>query len=351
MSSSAESSSNYWQPHVTADGSATFLSPDFGEHFHSLHGAWDEAIVKFVEPTQLVARARAQTLQERPRIRILDVCYGLGYNSAAALAVIWSIAPQCSVELVGLELDSSVAIAALPKITDQLRRIKGTIIPVGAVEHYSTAKFSTAAVERAIEVLSRLAQPIERQTTYDTVHFHGRLCWGDARQSIQAVADNRSASNAASSEKFDAIFLDPFSPPQCPQLWTIEFLDHLAQCLAPRGYLATYSCAAAIRAGLMRSGLSVGASPPFGRRWPGTVAAYPNDGTCAHLPKLSPQELEHLQTRAAVPYRDRHGTDHREIILERRRQEQSQCDLEPTSRWKRRWFGDCRASHKKASTP
>ncbi|MEM9245893.1 MAG: MnmC family methyltransferase [Cyanobacteria bacterium P01_F01_bin.153] len=339
-----EPSSRPWQHHITADGSATFLSPDFGEHFHSLHGAWDEALIKFIEPTQLVTMAREWIVQERPQIKILDVCYGLGYNSAAALAMIWSIAPQCPVELVGLELDSSVAIAALSEITAQLRRVQGTAIPIDA-----TAIFSETAVERTIEVLNHLAQSGEEQTIYDTAHFHGKLCWGDARQSIKAIASSQPANDGESSAPFDAIFLDPFSPPRCPQLWTIEFLAHLTQRLAPTGYLATYSCAAAVRTGLMLAGLSLGASPPFGRRWPGTVATHPNNATLDYLPKLSLQELEHLQTRAAVPYRDRHGTDSREIILERRRQEQSQCDLEPTSRWKRRWFGDCRASYKKES--
>ena len=339
-----------WEPYPTADGSITFLSSEFGEHFHSLKGAWDEALIKFVGPTQLAPLAA-----ERDSIRILDICYGLGYNSAAALMVIWSIAPQCRVQWLGLELDPSVAIAALPEVIAQLQRSPGTSLPPGTLgpsqEH--AIVFTAEAATRTAQVLTHLAQ----QGSDRTDDFEGTLRWGDARQTFgqgraenppgQEISGGKNRVDSGQDLTFDAIFLDPFSPPQCPQLWTVEFLTAVARSLAPQGYLATYSCAAAVRSALQEAGLELGASPPFGRRWPGTVAAYPRCGeTNPRLPPLSLQELEHLQTRAAVPYRDRQGTDSRDVVLARRRQEQERSPLEPTSRWKRRWFGDCRASHR-----
>ena len=84
-------------PQITADGSFTFFSDEFGETFHSRQGASEEAELKFVLPTDL----RSKALQ--PSLNLLDVCYGLGYNTAAALATIWAVNPSCRVELVGLE--------------------------------------------------------------------------------------------------------------------------------------------------------------------------------------------------------------------------------------------------------
>ena len=49
-------------------------------------------------------------------------------------------------------------------------------------------------------------------------------------------------------------------------------------------------------------------------------------------------EQEHLQTRAAVPYRDPKLIDSPEAIIKRRELEQQASDLEPTSRWRKRWF-------------
>ena len=52
---------------------------------------------------------------------------------------------------------------------------------------------------------------------------------------------------------------------------------------------------------------------------------------------LSEMELEHLSTRAAVPFRDLSGTGTTDEILTRRKIEQDCCDLEPTNCWQRRW--------------
>ena len=95
-----------WTPKLTRDGSFTFFSADFGESFHSGQGAKSEAFAKFARVTDLVGRSM------RPTLRLLDVCYGLGYNSAAAIETIWESNPQCNIELYALDLDITVAIGA-----------------------------------------------------------------------------------------------------------------------------------------------------------------------------------------------------------------------------------------------
>jgi tRNA U34 5-methylaminomethyl-2-thiouridine-forming methyltransferase MnmC len=94
-------------PQATADGSFTFISKEFGEFFHSHYGARQESFFKFASPTQLALKAN------KPVLRLLDVCYGLGYNTAAALQTIWAVNPNCYVEVIGLELNTSVPIAAI----------------------------------------------------------------------------------------------------------------------------------------------------------------------------------------------------------------------------------------------
>ncbi len=142
--------------------------------------------------------------------------------------------------------------------------------------------------------------------------------------------------------KADAIFLDPFSPPHCPQLWTVEFLNLVAGCLKADGLLATYSSSAAARNALKAAGLNIGSTPPVGRRSPGTVACKetlqnPSLTYVNSLP-LSAQELEHLSTRAAIPYRDPNLRDSAEQIILQRKLEQQSSQLEPTQAWKKRWL-------------
>jgi tRNA U34 5-methylaminomethyl-2-thiouridine-forming methyltransferase MnmC len=277
---------------TTADGSLTFFSSAFGEAFHSQYGARQEAEGKFVLPTQLASLAIF------PHLSILDICYGLGYNSTAALETIWAVNPNCQVQLIGLENDLEVPKAAIAQ---------------GCLKEWS------APIQKIAQTLAEVGED-------KSDLLSAQLIIGDARQTIQQVYQQ--------GWQADAIFLDPFSPPRCPQLWTVEFLGWVSRCLAPTGRLATYSCSAAIRTALQQAGLAIGATAPIGRRSPGTVASF--DST--NLPPLSQQEQEHLQTRAAIPYRDPDLESSTSEILQHRQQEQQSSNLESSSSWKQRWL-------------
>ncbi|NES99329.1 MAG: hypothetical protein F6K61_01905 [Sphaerospermopsis sp. SIO1G1] len=283
--------------HPTQDGSFTFFSQKFNEAFHSNYGAKQESYQKFAQPTQV------QALAKTGRVRILDICYGLGYNTAAALAVIWQENPDCVVEVIGLEINSEVPQAA---INQNIFNDWG---------------------DRYIQILAALAF----NNYYHDDCVQAKLLIGDGRTTIQKIRQSGFLA--------DAIFLDPFSPPQCPQLWTIEFIHNVVLCLSQSGLLATYSCAAAVRTALLTAGLVIGSTTPVGRRTPGTIAAhsrYIEQEITDNYP-LSPAEIEHLNTRAAIPYRDPQLSDSAEIIIERRQQEQQKSTLEPTSQWRKRW--------------
>ena len=278
-------------PQITADGSFTFFSTEFNEAFHSHYGARQEAELKFVEPALIKQKA-----QENQSLRLLDVCYGLGYNTAAALANIWLVNPNCYVETVGLELNPDVASSA------------------------SASHLLDTWLPPIPDLLSQLATSHQVQTN----RLQAKLLIGDARIKIQSLQN--------SGFQADAIFLDPFSPPICPQLWTVEFIEQVAKCLKVDGRIVTYSSSAAVRTALMAVGLKIGSTPPVGRRSPGTVASWDyND-----LPELSPPEHEHLLTRAAIPYRDPNLSEPAESIRQRRTSEQNTSCLEPTNQWRKR---------------
>ncbi len=285
-------------PQQTQDGSFTFFSTEFNEAFHSHYGAKQESLLKFAVPTRL------PILAETGFVRLLDVCYGLGYNTAAALQTIWEVNPRCYVEVIGLELNPAVPTAA---ITHQL---------------------FDAWDDKYIKILTQIA--FEHEIKID--HLQATLLIGDARSLIIQLHE--------SGFQADAIFLDPFSPPQCPQLWTVEFIQKISECLHHNGLIATYSCAAAVRTALLAAGLVVASSSPVGRRTPGTIAGYPKhtkESTTSYLPPLSQSEKEHLLTRAAIPYRDPCLSDTAEVILRRREQEAQVSALESTSQWRKRW--------------
>ena len=280
-------------PQLTEDGSYTFFSEEFQETFHSSFGAKQEAEVRYIKPCEI-----EQLAEDRSVVRILDVCYGLGYNSAAALSAIWSIDPHCKIELFALEISSQV--------------------PRAAIQHNLLAQWHPLAI-------STLAELSNKYKIYGD-RFEGKLLLGDARQTINKII--------AESWQADAIFLDPFSPPKCPELWTVEFISMLTRCLAPTGRLATYSSSAAVRTALIDNGLKIGSVIGAGRKSPGTIGAF----EYKKLPKLSVMELEHLKTRAAIPYRDQHFRGKSKEIIINRQQEQQESNLESTSQWRKRWL-------------
>lgn len=282
---------NRFTPQPTADGSFTFFSEEFGEYFHSTQGAKTEALLKFAEPCHLKQKA------QQPILRLLDVCYGLGYNTAAALETIWDINPRCRVELIALELDMTV--------------------PQSAIAHHVLDNWNPPIPKLLEDLVATLA--------VKTDQLNAKLYLGDARITIQHIHP--------ANFQADAIFLDAFSPRRCPQLWTVEFFQQLAQRCTHTGRLATYSCAAAVRSGLITAGFKIGPTPPVGGRQPGTVASF----DASTVPPLSERSRQHLQTRAAIPYRDPQLNDSSLVILQRRQTEQQASSLEPTSHWQKRW--------------
>ena len=288
--------------YATADGSYSMYSSHFKEAFHSSAGALTEAHAKFVDPAQL------ERFSDSKQLRVLDVCVGLGYNSAALIDALQG--SSISLQWWGLELDPRPLTLAL-----QQPNFKANWSP------------------QALTILER----IRDQSKWQEGCSNGTLFWGDARKKLNLLPNDL---------KIDLILLDAFSPSRCPQLWSDEFLTALARKLAPGGRLLTYCRAAAVRSSLRRAGLQLRSLlSVFGERqgWSsGTLAILPDPGEAQSLKgpgwqPLSQMEEEHLLTRAAIPYRDTSGQDTVEEIIKRRRAEQRECTMESTNAWQRRW--------------
>ncbi len=149
--------------------------------------------------------------------KVLDIGFGLGYNAAAALEV--------GAEVISLEKDPK-ALKATQKLSIPLKSYK-------IIQSVASGK------------------PHERL----------KIIIGDAVNTIKTIT-----------EKFDAIFLDPFSPPKNPELWTESFFRDIKKLMKPKAILATYSCARITRDNLKNTGFIVKDGPIIGRRSPSTLA-------------------------------------------------------------------------------
>ncbi len=285
---------------LTKDGSYSLRSVFFQENFHSLLGALEETKSKFTATSNL-QRFKGKSLN------VLDICFGLGYNSASLLDEL--IKQKSYLNLYALEIDKK---------------------PLEySIRNESFLKLWDPKVKRIFET-------IYRKDYFEDQFFKCSILWGDAREKINIIP---------SSIKFDLIYLDGFSPQKCPQVWTIEFLSKVTENLNPQGYLITYSSSAAVRKTLRNLGLEIFTIKPSFKNRPiwsqGTVAISKFDKNKLkpnfNFEKLSLMEEEHLLTKASIPYRDQDLNSSKDDIIKKRLDEQSLSNLLSTNKWREKW--------------
>ena len=67
-------------PYFTNDGSVGLFSPEADDIYHSTYGALTEAYEKFILPSNI-----NEFLKKNNEIKILDICFGIGYNSKSLI--------------------------------------------------------------------------------------------------------------------------------------------------------------------------------------------------------------------------------------------------------------------------
>lgn len=74
-----------FHPYYTADGSVGLYSPEYNDIYHSATGALTEAYDKFIELINF------EKLFQKNSIKVLDICFGIGYNSKSFFQKIYSL--------------------------------------------------------------------------------------------------------------------------------------------------------------------------------------------------------------------------------------------------------------------
>lgn len=246
----------------TEDGSPTFHSADFDEACHARQGALRESRLKFVAPA-------LDHLALRPcgaPLRILDACFGLGYNTFSFLA---QAAPLSrSIEVLGIEKEEG--------ILSQLGVMARVFPPwADAFESLKAGKEARIGDHRVrIEILG-LEKLFEEAKEARWTGWEGA---------------------------YDLIFHDAFSARKCPALWCVELFRRYAGLLREGGAVITYSSAHPVCAGFIEAGFSVRNTPAVDRRQGGLIAV--KDGLGTIDPRL---KALHEESTAGVPYRALHS--------------------------------------------
>lgn len=279
-----EGSPSRFAPVQTGDGSYTLYHPLYRQHFHSVAGAREESWRKYIGPCRI-----REKLESGENISVLEVGFGLGCNLSALSELAQSLA-RGKVYAESLENDRGVLDAAL------------------------------ALPEQSPEQI-RFLSSLRETGRWETPHASFEILWGDARESV----------SSSRSSRFNAVFLDAFTPESNPELWTLDFILALKNRLKEGAFLASYCSAYPFIGALLEAGFHLFESRPFGRRRGGIVASTEAN---PRLPPLAEKDLKIATlSTAGIPFRDPGLRLSRKEILENRKQEVSLLRSRGVPKW------------------
>lgn len=206
---------------VTGDGSHTLWNPAVGDHYHSRHGAVQEALHVFIA-------AGLDALPPGP-VRVLEVGFGTGLN--ALLTLLWSERTERALSYTTLE--------PLPIPEELVERIDHAE-KCGAPQHADSLR----ALLRAEPGVGM--EPVTG-FRFQVLRTHV--------QELEAEA------------AFDLIFFDAFGPTAQPDMWTSAVFARMYRALRPGGLLVTYCAKGDVRRTMQAEGFVVERLPgPPGKR-------------------------------------------------------------------------------------
>jgi tRNA U34 5-methylaminomethyl-2-thiouridine-forming methyltransferase MnmC len=210
----------------TKDGSLTFFSERYGEHGHSMDGAWQETLTHYIEGCQVEKR-----LRERSKLTIFEVGLGIGIGLKATLEA-HKAAPECQLHYLSCEIERDLLEHVISEFD-----LKTTVQKLGQGELWS-AKLPQCQLD---------------------------VLFGDVRETLPAYRKQFPL-------KVDCIYQDAFSPKRNPRLWSVQWFELLKSISKQDTLMSTYSASISIRKAMVEAGWKLQAGQAFGHKKSATRA-------------------------------------------------------------------------------
>jgi tRNA U34 5-methylaminomethyl-2-thiouridine-forming methyltransferase MnmC len=195
----------------TNDGSYTLFSQEYNQSYHSQKdGALSESIYKHIKPAFSI-------LEELEEITILDICFGLGYNTLATLYYLQKNNMNKKIKIFSPELDR------------------------GLIDLLKSFKYPKELKEYKV-----IIEELIKNNKYESDSISIELFIGDAREYIKQI-----------DTKIDIVYQDAFSSDVNKELWTKEYFRDIKKLLNNRAVITTYSIATPVRLSLYENGLEI----------------------------------------------------------------------------------------------
>jgi len=197
----------YLKEIVTNDGTITLKNEKFNECYHSSEGAVTETLYKHIYPAFKVVK--------KDEIKILDICFGLGYNTFLAIL---NRPKNSKLKIYSPEFDEKL-----------VRSLKNFKYP------------------KEFEKIKNIINSVAESFYYKDENVEIEVFIGDAREYVKKL------------NNVDIVFQDAFSPKVNTELWTIEYFTDIEK-LNPK-IITTYSVATPVRYALYKLGYNLYTHP------------------------------------------------------------------------------------------
>ncbi|HZW62352.1 MAG TPA: tRNA (5-methylaminomethyl-2-thiouridine)(34)-methyltransferase MnmD [Flavobacteriaceae bacterium] len=207
---------------TTADGSKTIYLPAWNEHYHSKHGAMQEALHVYIKMgfTPVINRHKSR------RINILEMGFGTGLNAFLTAMAAHQVAVQT--EYTGIE--------AFPLEAQEL----------------NVLNYARTAEEK--DLFQQLHQTPWEKRYQISPYFTLKKC----KKRFQEVDEINA---------YDLVYFDAFGARVQPELWTEKMFSMLYKALRKNGVLVTYAAKGTARRAMETAGFTVEKLPgPPGKR-------------------------------------------------------------------------------------
>ena len=203
----------------TIDNSNTLFSEKYNQYFHDLKtGAIKESLSKHVIPA-------LDFHQKKENLRILDICFGLGYNTLSTIYYLKKNQLNKKLEIFSPELDFEL-----------IKSLKYFDYP----EEFNDIK----------HIIKSLSQNLE----YSDENINISLFIGDAREYIKSL------------DFIDIVYQDAFSSDVNKELWSVEYFKDIYKLTSKDSILTTYSISTPVRLSLFEAGFKIYEINPTGKR-------------------------------------------------------------------------------------
>ena len=198
---------------TTKDGSHTLFVPELNEHYHSTHGALQEAIHVYINAGLHHCKKK--------EIHVLEIGFGTGLN--AFLTLLESIKNDKKIVYTSLEL-----------------------YPISVVDAQKLNYASQICPENEHLFLQLHEAEWEKRT--------------DINPHFSLLKLNRNVTNNDVFDfpaKFDVVYFDAFAPEKQPEMWTKEVFENILSVCNPNAALTTYCAKGVVRRTMQSAGFVV----------------------------------------------------------------------------------------------